>query len=87
MRSSLAENRLNLAAYRLVADTERLRRGFQRSSCDEVNNKACLCRSQIESILEKCHRDLAAHEGAPFDAQARHARRNVRKYWTFRRAS
>src|SRR5262249_48550954 len=69
MRSSLAENRLNLAAYRLVADTERLRRGFQRSSCNEVNNKACLCRGQIEPLLEKCHSDLAAHEGAPFAAQ------------------
>src|SRR5262249_7780871 len=61
------ESRLNLAAYRLVADTERLRRGFQRSSCDDVNNEACLCRGQIEPIPKKCLRVLAAHEGDPFD--------------------
>src|SRR5215469_12802398 len=61
------ENRLNLAAYRLVADTKRLRRGFQRSSCDEVNNEACLCRGQIEPIPKKCLRVLAAHVGDPFD--------------------
>src|SRR5215831_2809121 len=61
------ENRLDLAAYRLVADTERLRRGFQRNSCDDVNNEACLCRGQIEPIPKKCPRVLAAHEGDPFD--------------------
>ena len=62
------ENRLDLAAYRLVADTERLRRGFQRSSCDDMNNEACLCRGQTEPIPKKCLRVLAADEGAPFDA-------------------
>jgi len=63
------ENRLDLAAYRLVADTERLRRGFQRSSCDDMNNEACLCRGQTEPIPKKCLRVLAADEGAPFAQQ------------------
>jgi|SRR5215472_2670080 len=63
------ENRLDLAAYRLVADTERFRRGFQRSSCDDVNNEACLCRGQIEPIPKKFLRVLAAHEGDPFDGR------------------
>jgi hypothetical protein len=81
------ENRLDLAAYRLVADTERLRRGFQRSSCDEVNNKACLCRGQIEPVPKKCHRHLAAHKGSPLRCPAskmpkptaHDARHNARK--------
>src|SRR5262249_9089662 len=66
-------------------DTKRFRRGFQRSSCNEVNNKACLCGGQIEPILEKCHRDLAAHEGArsmPSLQPMTHTTTRA-KYWTF----
>src|SRR5262245_62104516 len=42
VRSSFLEGRLKIAAYRLVFNAERLRRGLQRSSLNEVNNKACL---------------------------------------------
>src|SRR5262245_41264663 len=53
VRSRFLENRLEIGACGLVLNTERIRAGSKRLSCNEADDKARLCRRQIKPTLEK----------------------------------